>query len=339
MVKLHPAPQKGIALLMVLLALALVSAGLPWLVQQGRYELDAARLLQQQVQARMMEQAARSFVVQAFTDPLWRQNPLFWQAVRGFPLSYPFAEGSARVRIRDLRTCFNLNALLGEDQERAHRQLVHLLSRRLGALSAEQYAQQIVDWLDTDDQPLLLGAESDHYARQAEPYRVANRAMRDRTELNLIPDPQAQRYLSYPELCVLPDHSGWRLNANALTLEHLPLLEALYEGAVARTVLTRLITARPITGYPDAEALRQALGAMDDSSFARLAEGLVLNTDHILLGLEISLQEQPFRSLHQVEARGVSRWHARIPAQSVRFRGRQPAPLWQADRGIFSLGL
>ena len=325
------AKQQGVALLMVLLALALISAGLPWLLQQGRQELDSARGVQLKVQARIIETAAYAFVQQAFTDPAWRHNPLFWQAMRGYPLSYSFPEGNARLLIRDLRTCFNLNALLGEEREKARRQLSYLLSRRLGALSAEQYSQQILDWLDADDQPELLGAESTHYLRQLSPYRAANRPMRDLSELNLIPYWDAQRYLQYPELCALPERSGWRLNINALTLEHLFLLEALYEGEVSRSLLTRLITARPASGYVDSQAVRQAVGALKDSSFARLAAGLVFNTDYALLGLETTLHDQTFRVIQQVEAQGVSRGHARISAQSVRFRARRPAPFWQSD--------
>lgn len=151
--------------------------------------------------------------------------------------------------------------------------------------------------------------------------------MRDISELNLLAVPDALRALRYPQLCSLDETAGWRLNANALNLEMLPLLDALYEGEVSRSVLTRLVSARPAGGYRDAGELRQALGAMDDAMFERLSEGLQLNGDHFLLLLDIDLDGQRFRSQCRVEAQGVVKWHARVPAQGMLLRSREPLPL------------
>ncbi|EWC43291.1 type II secretion system minor pseudopilin GspK [Stutzerimonas stutzeri] len=325
--------QDGVALLMVLLALALLAGGLSWLAQQGRQEVDTARQLQLRVQARAAETAARAFAVQALRDPLWRQSPLFWQALRGQPLPYRFAQGSARLQLRDLRSCFNVNALLGEESERARRQLLHLLGRagQGPSMADERLVQTLVDWLDPDGQAQMQGAEADQYLRASSAYLPANQPMRETSELNLLLPADAGRYLRHPALCALPDTSGWRLNANALTLDMLPLLEALYEGELPRSLLTRLITARPADGYRDADALRRHLGALDEATFTRLAEGLLLNSDHFLLGLAFELDEQRYRTVYQVEVRGVSKWYSRVPAQQVLFRSRQPAPLWTDD--------
>ena len=110
-------------------------------------------------------------------------------------------------------------------------------------------------------------------------------------------------------------------------LEHLPLLEALYEGRYPRSLLTRIVSGRPASGYVDAAALRQALGAVDDETFERLSEGLLLNSGHFLLQLSFEEAGRTMRSEFLVEALGVVQWHARVPAQQVRVKSREPV-MW-----------
>lgn len=312
--------QQGAALLMVLVVLAMLAAGLAWLVEDGRRQVDAVRLLQQRVQVRAMEQAGLAYASQALRDPAWRASPLFWQALRGQPLEYDFGAGTAQLRVIDQHSCFNVNALLGEDGPRAERQLRHLLG---DDMAAERLVDALADWLDADSDARLQGAESAQYLRQQPPRLAANQPMVDSSELNLLLEPDSGRQGRYRMLCALPQTSGWRLNANALGLEHLPLLEAMYEGQFSRSMLSRVISGRPAAGYVDAGALRQALGAVDDETFARLSEGLLLNSGHFVLQLSFEQEGRRMRSQFQVEALGVVQWHARVPAQQVRVRGRE----------------
>ncbi|MBD8577420.1 type II secretion system minor pseudopilin GspK [Pseudomonas syringae] len=309
--------QQGAALLMVLVALAMLAGGLTWLVAQGRQQVDGVRLVQQRIQARAVEKAALAFTEQALKDPLWRASPMFWQALRGQPLSYDFAGGKSSIRIVDLHTCFNVNSLIGPQADRARNQLLHLLG---DDMAAERLADSLIDWLDANHQARLHGAENPEYSRQSPARLAGNQPMADISEMNLLAVPGARAAGS---LCVLPDSEGWQLNANALNLEHLPLLEALYEGEIPRAQLTRLLTGRPPGGYKDASDLRSAMGAMDDEAFARLSEGLLLNGDHFLLQIETTLDGQAFRSQYRVQARGVVKWHSRVPAQQMVVRGRE----------------
>lgn len=315
--------QRGAALLMVIVVLALLAGGLTWLVQEGRQQVDSVRLLQQRIQARAMEQAGLAFAEQALKDPTWRTSPLFWQALRGQPLSYDFAGGKAALRIRDLHSCFNVNALVGEDGEHAQRQLRLLLGDNM---AAERLAHALADWIDSDAQARLHGADSDQYLRQSPPRLAANQLMVDMSELNLLLEPDRRRQAQYPQLCALPETTGWRLNANSVNLEHLPLLSALYEGQFPAALLTRIVTGRPAGGYKDAAALRQALGAVDDQTFEKLSEGLLLNSRHFQLQLEFEQDAQVMRSQFQIRALGVVQWHALVPAQRVQVVSREPLP-------------
>ncbi|MBF8779877.1 type II secretion system minor pseudopilin GspK [Pseudomonas fulva] len=315
--------QRGAALLMVMVVLGLLAAGLAWLVEDGRRQVDDVRLQQQRVQVRAMEQAGLAYAEQALRDPAWRASPLFWQALRGQPLRYDFGDGTAQLRVRDQHTCFNVNALLGEDGERAERQLRLLLG---DDMAASRLVNALADWLDSDGQARLDSADSDQYLRQVPARLAANQPMIDTSELNLLLQPDPARQARHPLLCALPQTTRWQLNANALGLEHLPLLEALYEGRYPRSLLSRIITGRPASGYTDAAALRQALGAVDDETFARLGQSLLLNGGHYRLELSFEQDGRTMRSVFQVQALGVVQWHARVPAQQVRVSSREPMP-------------
>ncbi|MNZ86828.1 hypothetical protein D3C78_1056660 [compost metagenome] len=102
------------------------------------------------------------------------------------------------------------------------------------------------------------------------------------------------------------------------------MLEALYEGRYPRSLLSRIVSGRPASGYVDAAALRQALGAVDDETFERLSEGLLLNSGHFQLQLSFEEQGRTIRSAFELEALGVVQWHARVPAQQVRVKSRAP---------------
>ena len=312
--------QRGAALLMVLVALAMLAGGLAWMVEQGRQEVGGVQRVQQRIQARAIERAALAFTEQALKDPVWRASPQFWQAMRGQPLSYRFAEGETSIRVRDLHRCFNVNSLTGPDNERAERQLLYLLG---DDMAARRTVDTLQDWLDNDQQARQQGAENTEYLRLTPPRLAANQPMIDTGELNLLLPADPAREQRLRQLCALPEISGWRLNVNALGLEELPLLEALYEGEVSRAQLTRMISARPPGGYKDASDLRQAMGAMDDEAFARLVEGLQLNGDHFVLEVETRLDGQMLRSQYRVEALGVVKWHSRVPAQQMVVRERQ----------------
>ncbi len=134
--------------------------------------------------------------------------------------------------------------------------------------------------------------------------------MLDTSELNLLLEPDATRQSRYP-MCALPRTSGWRLNANALGLEHLPLLDALYEGGYPRSLLSASSAGGRRRGTWMRPRCARRWG--DDETFERLSEGLLPNSGHFLLQLSFEEEGRVIRSEFQVEALGVVQWHAREP--------------------------
>lgn len=224
--------QRGVALLMALWALALVAALLPVLLAEGRAELQRARLLEHEILARALAAGAEQVVTQGLVQAGARQRPEFWRSLSGEVLAYEVEGAQVRAQLRDLHGCFNVNALAGPERDLALRQLKRLLAQRPGGLgepglTAEGFAERLADWVDADGETREFGLETPDALRLAPPVLVPNLPLAEIGELDLIVPARPGRHLHLRELCALPETSGWRLNANALGMSHLPLLVVL----------------------------------------------------------------------------------------------------------------
>lgn len=325
--------QRGVALLMALWALALVAALLPVLLAEGRAELQRARLLEHETLARALAAGAEQVVTQGLIQAGARQRPEFWQSLRGEVLAYEVEGAQVRAQLRDLHGCFNVNALAGPERDLALRQLKQLLAQRPGGLgepglTATAFAERLADWVDADGETREFGLESAEALRL-----VPNLPLAEIGELDRLEPARPGRHLHLRELCALPETSGWRLNANALGLGQLALLEALFLDEVPRETLQLLITARPAQGYATVESLREALPGVGEETFSLLTQRLILNSGDFLLGVEVSRDGQVFRQVRQLAAQGVSRWAAAVPAQRVRWLATRDTTLWVPGPG------
>lgn len=318
-------PQKGVALLMVLMCLALVSTLLAQMALDGRRDLERLSLLQAETQAQFYADGAEIIAKRALTDAAVRQTSLWWQTLRGQPIEYPTDEGEIKLSIEDMRTCFNLNALAGRQDHLAFSQLRQLLNdtypQGIGTLSADTLAARIADWIDRDRQTRDNSLEGADYARLTPPRVTADTLMADISELNWIAPLDTQRFLQLPQLCVLPETNAWRLNLNSVTLDDLPLLRALFNDQVAPSTLIRLINARPPTGYNTLDEVKQALSG-DDDWLRQQGSRLTLTPDYIRLHIRLTIGTSTFHFTRLMKAEGVSAWTPKMPAARVRILAR-----------------
>jgi general secretion pathway protein K len=317
--------QRGVALLMVLLCLALVGMVLASLAEDGRNDIHRLSLLQAETQARFNIQGAEIIARRALTDAAVRQASLWWQSLAGKPLEYPTDEGRIRLIVRDLRTCFNLNALAGSDAALAAEQLVRLLSDRpstaLGGLAPSTFTARLADWIDADTQPRENSLDGVDYARGSPPRVSADARLVDLSEVNWLEPLDSARFHTLNDLCVLPDTGAWRLNLNSVQLAQLPLLEALFEGQVARGDLIRLINARPAIGYSGIDAVRAQLGS-DSEWLDRYGDRLTLTPDYLELDVTVEVGGYRFHARRLLKAEGVSSWSPYAPASRVHILSR-----------------
>lgn len=132
-------------------------------------------------------------------------------------------QGQVQVRIEDLAGRFNLNSLVQEQQ--ANAAAVAQFRRLLLRLQiTEPYAERLVDWLDSDQQPTgEFGAEDNAYLLLDPPYRTAGSRMEDLSELRLLlgmRDEDFQRMAPY--VTALPPDTPLNINtASAMVLSSL----------------------------------------------------------------------------------------------------------------------
>jgi len=160
--------QQGVALLMVLLILVVVTIALTQIQSASRQDLERieGRYLQQQGWGYLL--GAEALARQVLTDGRIREQPRWWSTLRGETVSYPVDEGMLTIQVKDLRTCFNLNHLVSLNSQEASGQLRALLPWRLymnqaqetpnwkNDLDLHQFLDLTRDWIDKDNEALLV---------------------------------------------------------------------------------------------------------------------------------------------------------------------------------------
>ncbi len=114
-----------------------------------------------------------------FTNQFWAGG---WRATNenteGLDLQHiPIGQGEISVAIIDLERYFNIN--LATDAEL--RTAMEIIG--VDATQTAEIVDAILDWRDTDDNPLLNGAESDYYLSLSPPYMPKNGPIDDLEEL------------------------------------------------------------------------------------------------------------------------------------------------------------
>lgn len=298
--------QKGVALLMTLLVLAVVTLALNQLqgLTQQDIELLQARHLEQQGWGYLL--GAEILASQALTDSRIREQPRWWSSLRGEPLYYPLDdEGLIRMQVKDLRTCFNLNHLASIHSQESSDKLAELLpwrlylhqlqeeGRWLEDLSFTQFLDLARDWIDRDSLALPEGAETGQYLLNNPPRLAANQALVDLSEVNWLGAENRQRFRQLPtNLCLVPA-SSLKLNINTLAQQDLPLLWAMFEGQVSLASLEDWWAERPEVGYTSLEDFWQELGTgnLPAGFQEKHANSLMLVSDFYQVNIQLQLHE------------------------------------------------
>ena len=257
--------QRGVALLMALLIVALATVTAITITRDQHLNLRRAQNLlhgdQAYLHALGVESWARGVVAKDLRNDVaanLRMDALTesWNA----PLPQTDVDGGAVAgQIEDLQSRFNLNNLIatgGSDAGAAQHQLAYL-QRLLRRLELDQaLAQAIADWLDPDiDTRYPDGAEDLAYMRGEPPYRTANVAMQDTSELLLIHGITPQIYARLaPYVTALPPPTT--INVNTAPA---PVLLALSDG-IDEASLDAALLMRQNQGFATPAAFLNAAG-------------------------------------------------------------------------------
>ncbi|MDX5300055.1 MAG: type II secretion system minor pseudopilin GspK [Gammaproteobacteria bacterium] len=286
--------QRGVALVMVLLALALgasLAAGM--LARQSLQIYKSSQYLNQR-QAQAFALGAESFARQilyrdweddkknnAFVDDageVWSQ----------YSAAFPVQFGAIELQIDDLQARLNLNDLVGQDGKvvpRVRSQLERLL-QRLEITSIQ--VDRIVDWIDPDEETGgAYGAEDGIYLSRTPAFRTANRLMGSISELRLIEgvtDEDYRRLLPY--VTVLPVR-GAGLNINQIDVELIRSLDERITQAQADAILSYR-TDTPFANVQDFIARPEFTG------MEMKADGLTVQTFFFEVKAQVVFDNQPY---------------------------------------------
>lgn len=233
--------QRGVALLIALLVVALATVLIAGLVDRG--ELSAARTRntlraeQADAYARGLEAYAARVLVLDGTQNDYDAAGDLWSLPMP-PTDVP--GGSIAADMRDLNGCFNLNNMRKFSGNLDRQVWETRFGTLLRALQVDPtLTNVVVDWLDDDSEPGGTdhgsGAEDAAYAAREPPYRAANREFSDVTELRLLQGMTPQIYAALaPHVCALPGIST--LNINTAT----PLVLRSLDPRITEEVALRL---------------------------------------------------------------------------------------------------
>jgi len=274
-----PSHQTGVALIMVLLAMALVVLLAAGMTKQQSLRVYKAGhyLAQQQGQSIALgaEEFARRILVRDFEEDkeknLLIDSPDEFWAMHAAVL--PLDEsGVAEVQIDDLGGRINLNDLVTPNGQ-VDPLTKDRLSRLLVALGITGLnVDTLIDWTDPDDQTSsAYGAEDGQYLMAEPGYRAANQPFVSVTELRLIEGMTEEIYVALrPHVTAVPV-SGIGINVNSATGPvlmslHQDLNEAQAESIIAKREEERF------------ESIQDFLAMPEFSGMGLKANGLTLQT-------------------------------------------------------------
>lgn len=231
--KLINKSQAGIALIMVLLVVALVSIIATGIASKQNLSTRRTQNLLYSEQGYMYllgaEDWAKNILAQDFKDNKTDSFNDDW-ATNLPPI--PIEGGTIQGKIEDLQGRFNINSLLkaaNPDQVsiKVFRNL--LISNDID----DKLSDAVVDWLDADlDSTVPDGAEDGDYLNNAIPSRAANRLMVSASELIVVKGFDNEKYSKLsPYLVALPEATTININtASAMQLSMLSSQVSLSEA-------------------------------------------------------------------------------------------------------------
>ena len=188
----------GIALIIVMIAIAVFSALAAMLWASMKVETELARRADDEQQllwlGRSGVEYARWILAQEASiagepydslNQIWAGGPggpgETNSVLAGISLDdYPVGDGTVSLKITDLERKANINTADTPELQQA------LTLMGVDADSISVVADSIQDWIDPDDAPRVAGAENDYYQSLTPPYNAKNAPIDDLTELLLV---------------------------------------------------------------------------------------------------------------------------------------------------------
>lgn len=291
--------ERGAALLTVLLLVAVIAVMAGAMLEKLRISSRLAGNAAAGEQARAWGVAAEALATVRVGDLLSRSPERVTLAGgwsdRPFGLPLP-GGGMATARVTDGSNCFNLNGMVTQaapgvyiaapEQRAQFARLMRLVG--IPAQVAEQIAGGAADWIDSDDEQQVGGAEDARYTGQTVAYRTAGTLMTDISELRAVAGVTPEAYTQIkPWICALPVAEPSPINVNTLLPEQAPLVAMLAPDTLSVQGARQLLTKRPAEGWRDAGAIWSGVTPPAGAALAVTSRWFRLRIDVAMPGAEL----------------------------------------------------
>lgn len=299
--------QKGVALIVVLLILTMMVSIAATMSERLFVNFNRVenRLSNQQAYwySVGLEALATYAINQSYNDSDTINMSQPWALKEQvFPLDY----GEASGKIRDMQSCFNINAFSalsqqGNTLEKPY--LVNVFQLILDELGVDSYQAEVIadsTWEFIDDDSVTTsrsGVEDSTYESLSPPYLTANSLLADNTELRAVyqVDQNIMRRIS-PIVCAIPS-DDWRLNVNTVDENGANILSALFSPNLSVSNAQALIKNRPFDGWETvADFLAEPEISSIDSNITDQAKAyLSIDSQYFELDAQVIVNESRVR--------------------------------------------
>ena len=177
--------------------------------------------------------------------------------------SYFFSNELATIQVdvSDASNCFNLNSIFIKTSDsvqikKDNREWLERLLRLKGldAPEIESFIDQLIDWVDPDNQPLNFGAENYFYIGPLSPINqyTPKRLLSNLSEIKNFPVLEQISFKKISNnLCVLPGLSNQLINVNTLNDSHTNLIASFFDEENLEFIESQIFDT-PENGYDSA---------------------------------------------------------------------------------------
>jgi len=288
MIALHTR-QRGVALIVALLVVALATVLIAALLDRGELANARTRNALREMQAESYARGLEDYAAHVLNQDLQNQND-YSDDIWAIPLPpTPVPGGEISATMTDLNGRFNLNNLVSDSSNVNQLYWADTFGRLLTALKLDaQLEKNVEDWMSNDS-----SASDAWYVAQPVPYRRAQRMFSHVSELRLVKGFDGDAYAKIsPYVAALPMNT--RINVNTASV---PVLMTLAEGMTEQTAASI---------WKQGHAHFQTLGEVPSQPPITYTQLFDTNSYYFLARCDVTLDGLPFTfySLIERNARG-----------------------------------
>ena len=255
--------ERGTVLLTTLLIMAVMAAVSVAIMDDIRFAVKRTINVGDYAQADWYVKGAEDFAQSYISSQLGpldntAKNELFKEPQT---FSFPYEGGVMILDVRDGTDCFALGSLVTSETGSADASAGPQFRNLLIALGwpendARSLTGVLTDWIDSDTQRGINGAEDGDYLRRDPPHRTANTALTSVMELRSLEGMTEELYQSIrPYMCARGRGETTTFNINTAEPIDAFLLSAILGGPDHYQTALQIIAERPQGGYADQAAL------------------------------------------------------------------------------------